>query len=251
MKTLICSDVHLEDLPEGQANLKEFVAFLKDIDAGQFNRLILLGDLFDFWFEYRHVIFSGYFDVLRALADLHDRGVELHLVCGNHDFWAGRFLENHLKMTVHHNDFRCTFGTQRALFIHGDGIDKRDYGYRLFKYLARSRLAVGLFGLIHPDWAMAIARKVSSASRSVQKDAEPGNDRAAHAIARFAQEVIEAGEADAVLCGHSHHATRMEFETPDGPGVYINTGAWKRHRDYVEWDGEVFTQKQFTSAQES
>jgi len=251
MKTLICSDVHLEDLPEGQANLKDFVAFLKDIDAEEFNRLILLGDLFDFWFEYRHVIFSGYFDVLRALADLRDRGVELHLVCGNHDFWAGRFLKNHLGMTVHQDDFRCTFESQRVLFVHGDGIDKRDYGYRLFKYVARSRLAVGLFGLIHPDWAMAIARKVSSASRSVQKNAEPGNDRAARVIESFARGVLEAGEADAVLCGHSHHATRVEVDAPNGTRVYINTGAWANHRDYVEWDGQTFTQKQFVGASKS
>lgn len=245
MKTLICSDVHLDVTSKGQENLDEFVVFLREIDVEQFNRLILLGDLFDFWFEYRHAIFSGYFDVLRALVDLRDQGVELHLVCGNHDFWAGRFLESHIRMHVHHNEFRCTSGMQRALFVHGDGIDQRDYGYRLFKFIARSRLAVGLFRLIHPDWAMAIARFVSSTSRTAQDNTKPGNDRAAHAIECFAREVLEAGDADAVLCGHSHHATRSDYKTPGGTGVYINAGAWKRHRDYVEWDGEAFMQKRF------
>ena len=246
MKTIICSDAHLKVTPEGASTLNDFVAFLNAIDAERFDRLLILGDLFDFWFEYRHVIFGGYFEVLRAFADLRDRGVELHLVCGNHDFWSGRFLEEQLGVTVHHDEFRCTSGEQRVLFVHGDGVDRKDYGYRLFKYVARSRVAVALFRLLHPDWAMAIARRISAASRSVQSGAEPGKDRPARAIERFVHEVLESGEVDVVVCGHSHYATRVELETPNGTGLYVNSGNWLHDRDYVEWDGQEFQLKRFS-----
>ena len=100
MKTLFLSDAHLSVAPGGKPAMDVFVAFLRQIDPNGVSRIIVLGDLFDFWFEYKHVIFSGYFDVLRAFADLRDAGVELHFVCGNHDFWAGRFLESQLGFTV-------------------------------------------------------------------------------------------------------------------------------------------------------
>jgi len=105
MKTLILADVHLKVSDSGAKTRTEFTRFLENIDPSEFERIILLGDLFDFWFEYKQVLFSGYFEVLSALHGLSKAGVKLDLVCGNHDFWAGRFLRDHLDISIHPDKF--------------------------------------------------------------------------------------------------------------------------------------------------
>jgi len=120
MSVLLVSDVHLDVGPQGRERMADFVTFLREVDAGRIGRIIVLGDLFDFWFEYKQVVFSGYFDVLRAFAELRERGVALDLVCGNHDFWAGRFLEQHLDFKVHRAPTVIDLDGRRTLLAHGD-----------------------------------------------------------------------------------------------------------------------------------
>lgn len=245
MKTLIFADVHLEAGPLGEETLKEFTAFLRQVDPAEFDQAIILGDLFDFWFEYRHVIFSAYFDVLRAFADLHERGMTFHLVCGNHDFWAGRFLEEYLGFNVHHDRYTCLLGDRRALFVHGDGTNPSDRGYRIFKYLARAPLVVRLFRSLHPDWAMGLAQRMSHKSRRRTSPDDPSQTAEVQAMREFARDLLATGEVNVVFCGHTHYAVEEDFPTPNGPGLYINTGDWLYHRTYLEWDGKEFHRKFF------
>ena len=190
MKTLVFADVHLKGHGDEAATLDEFVAFLRGIDPTEFPRVVMLGDLFDFWFEYRHVIFSEYFEVLRALADLRDSGAELHLICGNHDFWAGRFLRDGLGIHVHPDSVTIEDEGPRVLFVHGDGVNPSDWSYRLYKRFARSPIVVGGFRLIHPDWAMGIARFVSALSRRL-KSGRLDNDREIEAVREHARRILE------------------------------------------------------------
>lgn len=236
-KTLIVSDAHLKVAePE---RTREFARFLRAFNPAEFRRVICLGDLFDFWFEYRHVVFSDYFEVLRAFADMHDAGVELHLVCGNHDFWAGRFLREALGIQIH-LEADVPFGDRRARLIHGDGINPNDWKYRLYKRIARNPFVVWAFRLIHPDWAMSIARAVSHGSRTLYGNEDPAQGPEARSLREYARRVLERGEAQIVLCGHSHAATIEEFPTPQGMGVYVNPGDWLHRRAYAVWDGEKF-----------
>ena len=239
-KAVVVSDVHLKVGPQGREETARFVAFLGQLDPEEIGRIIVLGDLFDFWFEYRHVIFSGYFDVLRAFAGLRERGVDLHLVCGNHDFWAGRFLEEALGFTIHRGPAHFDFGGRRVLLLHGDGINPHDWGYRVYKRVARARPVIWLFRLLHPDWAMFIAQCVSGGSRRMTKAADPAKGAEARALRAYAREALGRGDADVVMCGHAHAPTREEFPTPAGAGLYFNTGDWMHHRSYVEWDGDEF-----------
>jgi UDP-2,3-diacylglucosamine hydrolase len=236
MRTLIVSDVHLNVAQDGHDRMAHFAAFLRQIDPSHVERVILLGDLFDFWFEYRQVIFSGYFDVLRAFADLKDQGVEFHFVCGNHDFWAGRFLRESLGFIIHPEPTMLEFYGQRVLLAHGDGVNKKDYAYRIYKRFARWRPAVWAFGLLHPDWAMAIAQGVSRGSRHMQSTEDLSKGGEVHPVRIFAQETLAAGQADLVMCGHTHYPVIEEFPTPDGTGRYVNPGDWLWHESYVEWD---------------
>lgn len=243
MKTLVFADVHLKGHGEDAATLDEFVAFLRGIDPAEFPRIVMLGDLFDFWFEYRHVIFSEYFEVLRALADLRDAGAELHLICGNHDFWAGRFLRDALGVRVHPDSVVIEDAGLRVLFVHGDGVNPRDWAYRLYKRLARWPLVVGAFRLIHPDFAMGLARFLSRASRR-RKGAHFDRQPEIKAVREHGRRCIERGEADVVISGHTHTVDDVAWDFADGrTGRYLNTGDWMEKRRYLVWDGDEFISK--------
>lgn len=233
MKTVILSDAHLSVAPNGRENMALLVDFLRSLDPEEVGRIIVLGDLFDFWFEYKHVIFSGYFSVLCAFADLHDAGVELWFVCGNHDFWAGRFLEEHLGFTVYPDPVTLELDGRRVHLAHGDGLNPADWRYRVYKRVARWPFAVWAFRLLHPDWAMAIAQGVSRGSRTTFRPSDPSKGSEVGPLQSYAENILVSGEADVVLCGHSHHPVREEFSTPNGTGLYINTGDWLWHRSYV------------------
>jgi UDP-2,3-diacylglucosamine hydrolase len=251
MNTLVIADVHLKVNDRGKQTREAFSRFLRSIDPEKVNTIVFLGDLFDFWFEYQHVVFSGYFDILRALAELKDRGVTLHLVVGNHDFWGGRFLENELAFTIHHTEFLCKMDSLNVLFVHGDGINPEDRMYRIYKKVARSKLAIGMFSLVHPDWAMKLAQGVSQGSRTLRAPDDPSDSKEVHALRRFAQRTLETGRADVVICGHSHYPEELEFPTPSGTGTYINSGDWLERRTYLEWDGERFSRKDYVDLEQN
>lgn len=239
-KTLLFSDVHLKVAEAERPHREAFAAFLRRFSPDEFDRVICLGDLFDFWFEYRHVIFSKYFDILRVFADLRDAGVELHLVCGNHDFWAGRFLETEIGFQVHRDAVRLPFGGKSAYLVHGDGVNPRDWSYRAFKRVARNRLVVGGFRLLHPDAAMGLAQAVSRCSRALKLLKRPRVNPEAEALRAHARRLLADGTVDIVACGHAHAPECTPFPSPDGMGIYVNTGDWMRHRSHVVWDGEAF-----------
>ncbi|MEX2016680.1 MAG: UDP-2,3-diacylglucosamine diphosphatase [Candidatus Hydrogenedentales bacterium] len=251
MTTLIFADVHLKATPDGEADSKAFTQFLRTINDGRYGRIIVLGDLFDFWFEYRHVIFSGYFDVLRAFAALHDNGVELHLVSGNHDFWAGRFLRNSIGFALHPESLVLKEGGMRVLFAHGDGLNPRDLGYRVYKNFARARPVISLFRLLHPDWAMALAMRVSHGSRALRTPDQPSDNQERPALHDFARRTVAEGGADVVICGHTHFPERESYPAPAGEGTYLNTGDWMNHRSYVEWRGHDFVHQYWNDAEQA
>lgn len=242
MKTIVFSDVHLNVAEDGRDVMRQFTSFLRSIDPADVDRVVILGDLFDFWFEYRHIIFSGYFDVLRAFADLSDAGVEFYFVIGNHDFWAGRFLRDHLRFHIH-TRLELPFGDKRVLFVHGDGINPKDVGYRIYKRIARARPVVWLFGLLHPDWAMGLAQLVARGSRHMKRVEDLSQGSEVKPLQDFAKGLLRDGAADVVMCGHSHYPVIEEHPAPTGSGLYINTGDWLYHQSYIEWDGAQFHQR--------
>lgn len=250
MKTLIFSDAHLNATQDSAEQRAAFVSFLRKIDAKQVDCIIILGDLFDFWFEYQQVIFSGYFDVLRALADLADKGVAFHFVCGNHDFWVGRFLREQLRFMIHYDPVLMDFGNKRTLLVHGDGLNPGDWGYRFFKWFARARPVVFAFRSIHPDWAMRIAQCVSRGSRRLSRVDDLSHGPDVEPQRAFAKRTLAAGDADVVVCGHSHYPVRETHPTPEGPGLYVNVGDWLYHQSYVVWDGTDFQLHSFNHESE-
>ncbi|MBU0509830.1 UDP-2,3-diacylglucosamine diphosphatase [bacterium] len=223
------SDAHLgaAHLPDPTTQALKLDRFLDDV-AGHGRAVIFVGDLFDFWYEWRHVVPKRYFRLLHRIRALVDHGVAVHLLAGNHDFRLRGFLERDAGIHVHHDSMAVTIGGQAIFVFHGDGLLARDHGYRLMKGVFRSRAAQGLFSLLHPDLATWIADQTSKTSRT-REIMGPDDDKEylAYARRKFAEGFR------GVVMGHTHRPV----EHVEGEHTYLNLGDWIVHFTYGVHDG--------------
>jgi UDP-2,3-diacylglucosamine hydrolase len=214
------SDVHLGLEPPADEAAKEarLLDLLDDI-AADAERLYIIGDLFDFWFEYRHAVPVHGLRVLARLQTMVEAGTEVHYLAGNHDFALGPFISEEVGCVVHPGPFAFGHDDRRFYLHHGDGLAGRDLGYRILKRVLRSGVSQSLWRLVHPDLGFAAARAVSRASRghTAEKDYGPG-DRMEAALQRLA-----ADGHDVVLMGHTH---TPEVRDLAGGTRYVNLGSW-------------------------
>lgn len=227
------SDAHLGAQPAALEAERErrLIRFLETL-PGRTRALYVVGDLFDFWFEYATAIPRRYFALLRALADVRDRGVEITLLAGNHDFWLGRFLADELGIHTVDGGLDLTLDGRRIWLHHGDGLVGGDLGYKVLRRVLRHRWSVALYRWIHPDLGIPLARWASSGSRASRDQRVPDGDRLFREIAapKFA-----AGY-DAVMIGHFHFV----YERRDGDHAFFVLGDWMREFTYVELDHGAF-----------
>jgi UDP-2,3-diacylglucosamine hydrolase len=235
----IVGDTHLDFGSADRERL--FVAFLRHLH-GRAGSVVLNGDIFDFWFEWRHVIPREHFRVLAAIADLREAGTLVVMVAGNHDSWAGDVLTRDVGVTLAEDGWRGDVAGWRAHIQHGDGLRvEEDRGYRRMRRVLRHPAAVFAFRLLHPDLAVRLARFTSSTSRAHgSRDQGAGLRRVA--MTRLATEP----ELDLLVFGHAH-ATALE-RAPRG-GIYANAGSWldeptflvvQEHRvELRRWDGSA------------
>ena len=233
MALYIFSDAHLgADSPEKEAEKLARITSLFELVRRDGDRLIILGDLFDFWFEYKYAIPKEHHRMLCLLDGLIWRGVRIDYVSGNHDFWMGDFFGDVVGVTLHRDTLDLEYGDQRLHLIHGDGLARRDWGYRLLKRILRNRFNIWLYRKLPPDWAIPLARKVSGSSRNYtsSRDQTFVADYEAYARDKLA------GEYDIVAIGHLHIPTLKGF----GEGVYVNTGDFIKHFSYAKLsDGKL------------
>jgi UDP-2,3-diacylglucosamine hydrolase len=175
-----------------------------------------VGDLFDFWFEYRSAVPRRYFNMLCALKKLVDQGVHIFYITGNHDFWMEKFMTDTIGVSVSQKPLEIQIEEKRFFIAHGDGLAKKDVGYRLLKKMLRNRLTVGLYRLIHPDAGYGLARYFSRLSRNHRLIKDRDEEYIAYAKNRFDEGF------DCVVMGHTHRA--QEYHE-DGH-TYINIGDW-------------------------
>jgi len=196
------ADAHFRNArSDGEARRRRrFVAFLDSLPAG--TALFLLGDIFDFYFEYRSVISSRYLDLYAALVSAAGRGVEMHFLGGNHDFWVGRSAEREFGMRVHRDEIRVACQGRRIVCAHGDLVMPGDYGYKMLKTVIRNRAVIGVSRWIHPDLLDAIASAVSHGSRSIKRE---NHEAQARGLVDYAHAHFFAGGNDAFIMGHIHY----------------------------------------------
>ena len=228
--TFFISDVHLGMMPVKAEKWKErkLLAFLDHVAANG-ESLFIVGDLFDFWFEYRTVIPRGYTRVLCALSHLSELGKELHYIAGNHDFWMRDFLARELNFHIHMEPLDITIRGKRFYIHHGDGIASHDKGYRFLKRIFRNKINIFLYSLLHPDIGIPLAKWVSSLSRqhTTPQGVPDDTDYLQLAIQKF-QEGF-----DFVIMGHLHMPNYQVI----GEKVYMNLGDWIDHFTYGVFDG--------------
>ncbi|UCG63019.1 MAG: UDP-2,3-diacylglucosamine diphosphatase [Candidatus Zixiibacteriota bacterium] len=229
----IFSDAHLGSASEEKENQKvENIRRLFDIVKSDGDRMVILGDLFDFWFEYKHAIPKEYHQVLFMLDELVRHGVKIDYVSGNHDFWMDDFFETRMGLVVHPDCFDMEYGGKRLHLIHGDGLAPADRGYRLLKRILRNRFNIWLYRKLPPDWAIPLAKAVSGSSREY-------TSRRDHTFApdyeKYAARKLNEG-FDIVAIGHLHIPVEKQL---DG-GTYINTGDFIHHFTYAKLaDGQI------------
>ena len=214
------------------AKEKLFTDFISEIKHDA-RALFILGDLFDYWFEYRRVIQKGFFRTFTALKELTDLGAEVHYLIGNHDFLHRDFFEKELNVKVYQSDIIETINDKRFFMGHGDGLVKNDIGYLILKKVLRNKFIQGLYSIIHPDLGIAIASGTSKKSREYTKSKNYGEIDGVFEVAKLK---IDEG-FDYVLFGHTHERTEKQYKH----GHYINLGTWLQKPCFGKFDGEKFS----------
>lgn len=238
MAVYFISDVHLGHDGDGKERekLRKLEDFFRMIESDG-EHLYILGDLFDFWFEYKHAIPKDHLKVLFLLSKLANSGIKLSYVTGNHDFWLGDMLPRHLDIEVFRDATTVTHDGKSIYLIHGDGLAKADHGYRILKRIMRNRFNIFLYRQIPPDLGIPFAKWCSRASR--KRSAGVPKSSFVHEYRDYAESKLRDGH-DCVMIGHTHHPERIEFDS----GIYINTGDWFDNFTYAELrDGEFSLKK--------
>ncbi len=232
VKAVFVSDIHLgiADTAAEKARETIFEKFLDDI-RGDLTHLYIVGDLFDFWYEYNHVIPKAYFGVLNRLMNLRNDGVEMHYLAGNHDFFLGRFFDEQLGITTWPDEYTFELAGKSFYLFHGDGLAKKDKGYRFLKRILRSKLNQRVFRWLHPDAGIPFARKVSGTSRGYTDTINEKRDETDYV--EFAEACFDKG-FDYVMMGHRHNPLVHER----GGCKYINLGDWLTYFSYAVFDGK-------------
>jgi UDP-2,3-diacylglucosamine hydrolase len=219
------SDAHLGVSCPGfearEGHLLEFFDKIKS-DAAY---LFILGDLFDFWIEYRNAIRPAYFHVLHKLRDLIESGITIHYLAGNHDFAMGDFLERNIGINIHKDFFNISIQGKKLHLEHGDNVNA-DASYRLLRKVLRNPFNLKLFKLLHPDLGVWLAELFSGSSRRYFRRRYTENKRKKYVAA--AQKIADEGN-DIVMFGHTH---TPEMHNLNGK-IYCNTGEWIRRYTYA------------------
>lgn len=235
----IVSDAHLG--VASPAIERSFVGFLRGL-AGEARSLVINGDLFDFWFEWKTVIPRKSFRALAALAELSDAGVEILWIAGNHDCWGGEILREDVGVSYMVGPWEGTIAGWKARIEHGDGLrDREDRGYRIIRPIMRHPLAIRAFRMLHPDWATGLAQGSSNASRTYRARDE---GRGLRGIAT--RQLMTSKGLDLLVYGHSHVAA---LEMTEAGGVFANAGSWldaptflrvtDEAIELIEWNGSA------------
>lgn len=242
------TDFHLgvPTLEDSLMRERRLIAFLDSI-KGTCEELFLMGDLFDFWFEYKTVIPRGHVRLLGKLAEFIDSGIAVHLFAGNHDLWTFSYLQEEIGIQVHREPEVMILKGKKFFLVHGDGRGPGDGGYKFLKKVFECRFNQWLFRIIHPDFGIKLALKWSHNHRIKKLDREAkGNyysDIENTRLYKYAQLESEKDPTiDFFVFGHQHKA--MQYKT-GSHAVTTVVGNWLRDFTYAEFDGEEMRLKNY------
>ncbi|MDR0582597.1 MAG: UDP-2,3-diacylglucosamine diphosphatase [Prevotellaceae bacterium] len=238
MKYYFAADTHLGLSAVGDSRTRErhFVRWLDEIknDAAA---IFLLGDIFDFWCEYKTVVPRGFTRTLGKLAELTDKGIPVHFFPGNHDLWIFDYLPAETGITVHHAPLEITLGQQNFYLAHGDNAGQPAKGYRRLRWIFTNRVFQKCFLAIHPRWGVAFAHRWSRHSRLSKGIAIPFRGEE-EPIVRFAEQYCRTHPVHQFIFGHFH--TPVQWQAGEQTQLTI-LGEWLKGCEYAVFDGEKVT----------
>jgi UDP-2,3-diacylglucosamine hydrolase len=238
------SDFHL-GTPDAAASLqreKRIVQFLESI-KNDAQDIFIVGDMFDFWFEYKYVVPRGYTRILGKLAELTDAGIKIHFFVGNHDMWMRDYFQTELNIPVYYEPTQFEFNGIKFLVGHGDGQGPGDHGYKFLKKIFRNPFCQWAFGILPPFFGLGIANYFSQKSRDMANKKEEvflGEENEWLII--YAKEILQKEHVDYFIFGHRH--LPIDFSLKEN-SRYINLGEWINFDSYAVFDGETTTLKYF------
>ncbi len=245
-KIYFLSDFHLgaPDYKSSLAREKRIVRFLDEIqdDAEQ---IFILGDLFDFWYEYNKVVPKGFVRILGKLAQLTDNGIAVHFFVGNHDMWMNNYFQEELGIKVYHKPNEFDLHGKHFFIGHGDGLGPGDHRYKFIKRVFRNKLAKALFGFLHPHSGIGLANYFSDKSRKATGIADEkflGEEREWLII--FSKNMLQHKHVDYFIFGHRH--LPIDHKLTD-ESRYLNLGDWIKYFSYAVFDGNDVELKFYTS----
>lgn len=242
------SDFHLgvPDYKTSLAREKKVVQWLETI-APEAKEIFLVGDVFDFWFEYKTAVPKGYVRLLGSLASICDSGVKVHFFAGNHDMWFRDYLNQELGLILHLNEYQFESAGKKFYVAHGDGLGPGDRKYRMLKKVFRNPMSQWLFRQLHPDVGIRLANFFSRRSRTQQERILPYLGKEKEWLECFCNDYLEHQNPniDYFIFGHRH--LPLNIELSNRRSRYINLGDWVNHSNYAMFDGVELSLKTFVN----
>jgi UDP-2,3-diacylglucosamine hydrolase len=238
------SDFHL-GAPNAEESLvreKRIIAWLDSIFETT-QELFLMGDLFDFWFEYKHVAPKGYIRFLGKLCEFTDAGIPVHVFIGNHDMWMFDYLEKEVGVKIHRENVFRTFSDKTFFLGHGDGLGPGDHGYKFIKKVFANKFCQWLFARLHPNFSFGMAQFWSRKSR----EGNGSNDEKFLGeenewLAIYCKEQLQIQHHDFFIFGHRHLPIDIKLNEQSR---YVNLGEWINYNTYAVFNGEELLLKSF------
>jgi UDP-2,3-diacylglucosamine hydrolase len=240
------ADAHLGNrwLDDPQAAEKKLVRWLDSIkDDAQ--AVYFLGDMFDYWYEYKYVVPRGYVRFLGKLAELADRGVEIHLLIGNHDIWMSGYLPQETGAVIHQGPLTVDLLGKRFFLAHGDEVGKRPFTFRFLQAMFRNKTCRFFYNGIHPRWTFGFARgwSLSSRKNGLGKKKSQQPDKRVGYLIDFASDYLRTHpDIRFFIFGHLHLLLDLPLT---GDSRLLIAGDWMQHFSYIRWDGEQLTLNRF------
>ncbi len=234
-KIYFASDFHLEVSNSAQSLSREqkIVEWLEYIKSDA-SAIFLLGDIFDFWFEYKKAVPRGFVRFLGKIAELSDHGIPIHFFTGNHDLWMSDYFEKELNVSIHKKPAQLSIGHDKFLMGHGDGIGKGDHAFKLIKKVFESHLSSWLFARLHPNLIISLAEFWSGYSRSRNKKKDEIFKGEDEVLFRWCKAQEEKMHFDFYVFGHRHMPLEMKISERS---TYFNLGSWFDKCHYLTYDG--------------
>lgn len=247
------SDMHF-GIPDSESSLvreKLFVRWLDDISADA-SDIFIMGDLFDFWFEWKHVVPKGYIRLLGKMTELSDKGIRFHFFTGNHDMWMFSYFEDAFSAKIYRNDTILSMLNKTLYLSHGDGLGPGDHGYKFIKKLFRNKLAQWCYARLHPNFAVMLANFFSHKSRysnTVKNSSDNNRERQlTENQIIHARTILKNQHIDYFIFGHQHTPVKEQIKENS---ILYNIGNWFESFTYLKFeDGNIIHMTYKTGTEE-